>query len=305
MGGLWHTIVAALHVAGAAALLGFGGWLFSRRERLGPAGESILAALGITAFWGLAVAVIGPADPGTRMFLSLSYLGWFWALYRLFANDGRHESVRPIRPVVMALAFVEMLQLGLIAASARFSGLPGVEDMIFDISTTFRLLCAVGALVLVHNLYVGASPAGRLTLRWPAAALAAMWLYDLNFYTIAYLTGSIPQALGDLRGLLLIVIAVLLALGVAQGRAELRLRASRSVAFQSFSLLLIGAYLVGMVVVAQGLAYVGSDFARLIQLGFLVAASVAALLVLPSRRLRGWIRVMLAKHLFQHRYDYR
>ncbi len=41
------------------------------------------------------------------------------------------------------------------------------------------------------------------------------------------------------------------------------------------------------------------------QVGFLVAASVIALLALPSRKLRGWMKVMLAKHLFQHRYDYR
>jgi len=30
-----------------------------------------------------------------------------------------------------------------------------------------------------------------------------------------------------------------------------------------------------------------------------------ALLVLPSRRLRGWLRVTVTKHMFQHRYDYR
>ncbi|WEK47161.1 MAG: PEP-CTERM system histidine kinase PrsK [Candidatus Andeanibacterium colombiense] len=302
---MWSTIVAALHLVGAVALLGIAGWLFSRREKLGPAGQPILAALGTTAFWGLAVAAIGQGDTGTQMFLSLSYLTWFWALYRLFANDGRHQSVRPIRTVVWALAFVEMLQFGLIALAARFGALPGAAAMIFDLSMTFRLLCAVGALVLVHNLYVGASSAARLSLRWPAAALAAMWLYDLNFYTVAYLTGRVPQTLADLRALVMIVMAILLAIGTAQADGELRLRASRSVAFQSFSLLLIGGYLVGMVLVAQGLAYVGSDFARLLQLGFLVSASVAALLVLPSRRLRGWIRVVVAKHLFQHRYDYR
>ncbi|MBO9498531.1 MAG: PEP-CTERM system histidine kinase PrsK [Novosphingobium sp.] len=302
---MWATLVTVLQVAAAAALLGTAGWLLPRREKLGSAAQPLLAALGITAFWALAVVALGAVDAGTQMFLSLSYLAWFWALYRLFAHDGRHETVRPIRTVIWALAFVEMLQFGLLALAARFGGLPGAPQMIFDLAMSFRLLCTVGALVLVHNLYVGASPAGRLSLRWPAAALACLWLYDLNFYTVAYLTGRVPETLSDLRGLVLIVMAVLLAIGAAQAGGELKLRASRSVAFQSFSLLLIGAYLVGMVVVAQGLAYVGSDFARLLQLGFLVAASVAALLVLPSRRLRGWIRVVLAKHLFQHRYDYR
>lgn len=305
MAQLWTGIIFLLHVIGAIALLGLGAWLYPRRARLGPAGDAIVAAMSITAFWDLAVAVIGRFNPGTEMFFSLAYLAWFWVIYRLFASDGRHESVRPIRLVVIALAFVEIAQLGLIIVDAQVAGTAGGAAVTHDVSVTFRLLCAVGALVLVHNLYVGASPGARPALRWPAAALATMWVYDLNYYTIAYLTGSEPQMLGDLRGLIIVAMVVMLALGAVQGETELRLRASRSVTFQSFSLLLIGAYLVGMVVIAQALAYVGSDFAGLIQMGFLVAASVAALLLLPSRRLRSWLRVVLAKHLFQHRYDYR
>ena len=220
---MWATLVAALHIAGAAALLGIGGWLLSRREKLGPAAQPILAALGITAFWGLAFAALGAADIGTQLFLGLSYLAWFWALYRLFAHDGRHETVRPIRTVIWALAFVEMLQFGLIAIAVRFGSVPGAATMIFDLSTSFRLLCTVGALVLVHNLYVGASPAGRLSLRWPAAALAAMWLYDLNFYTVAYLTGAVPQTLADMRGVVMILMAVLIAIGSALADGELTL----------------------------------------------------------------------------------
>ncbi|WP_054530037.1 XrtA/PEP-CTERM system histidine kinase PrsK [Erythrobacter sp. SG61-1L] len=305
MDGVWTTLVVALHVASATALCGLGLWLYPRRARLGQAGDALLSALAITGIWAVAVALGGIASIGAQVFFSLSYLAWFWALYRLFANDGRHESVRPIRTVVMVLALVEALQLGLILLVSRMASVPELAQTVFQASITFRLLCAVGALVLVHNLYVGASPAGRLTLRWPAAALAVMWLYDLNYYTVAYLFGALPQTLAEMRGLVTLVMVLLLALGTASGANELRLRPSRSVAFQSFSLLVIGAYLVGMVVVVQGLAYVGSDFAHVIQLAFLAAASIAALLILPSRRLRGWIRVMLAKHLFQHRYDYR
>src|SRR3569623_139634 len=82
-------------------------------------------------------------------------------------------------------------------------------------------------------------------------------------------------------------------------------RPSRSFAFQSFSLLVIGAYLLVMVVAFQGLAAIGGDFVRLTQIAFLVIASALALVVLPSRKLRAWSRVTATKHLFQHRYDYR
>ena len=97
----------------------------------------------------------------------------------------------------------------------------------------------------------------------------------------------------------------LLALGAMTKDRQQAFRPSRSFAFQSFSLLLIGAYFLVMVVAFQGLAAIGGDFVRLAQIAFVAVASALALIVLPSRRLRGWLRVTAIKHLFQHRYDYR
>ncbi len=121
----------------------------------------------------------------------------------------------------------------------------------------------------------------------------------------ARLGRSFPTEVASLRGLATVALALLMAVTATKGRDELRFRPSRTVTFQTFSLLIIGVYLVAMVVIAQWLALAGGDFARLMELGFLTVASAAALLLLPSRRLRRWLRVMLAKHFFQHRYDYR
>jgi putative PEP-CTERM system histidine kinase len=60
-----------------------------------------------------------------------------------------------------------------------------------------------------------------------------------------------------------------------------------------------------MVVAFQALAAIGGDFGGLARIAFVALASALALIVLPSRRLRGWLRVTVTKHLFQHRYDYR
>ncbi|HTM94260.1 MAG TPA: XrtA/PEP-CTERM system histidine kinase PrsK, partial [Croceibacterium sp.] len=267
--------------------------------------RAIVAALVVSGSWALAVPVLGREAHETQLILSASYLAWLWVLYRLFANDERHTSVRPIRPVVLALGFVELLQFTLIVLGGHIAPTFPAAETLAEVGTMFRLLFCVGALVLVHNLFAGASPAARLQLRWPAAALAAMWLYDLNFYTVAHLSKSAPGTLEALRGGSPLVMAALLALGMMRGGDELRLRPSRSFAFQSFSLLVIGGYLVAMVAISQWLAYTGGDFGSLVQLAFLVIASAAALVFLPSRRLRGWLRVTLTKHLFQHRYDYR
>jgi putative PEP-CTERM system histidine kinase len=300
----WPLIATILHVAGAIAAATVGIWVAGKRERFGAAALPVLVALALTAIWSIVVAggfspVLAALSEAARN------LAWLYVLYRLFAGDGRHTSLAPIRPVVIALVFVEVVNLGIGLIVSRVFLLPELARIAGEFDAILHLLFAVGALMLVHNLYAGASAQARAALRWPASGLAVVWIFDLNLHTLAYLGGSLPAEIASLRGLATVALALLMAVTATSGRDELRFRPSRKVTFQTFSLMIIGVYLVAMVAISQWLALAGGDFARLMELGFLTMASAAALLLLPSRRLRRWLRVMLAKHLFQHRYDYR
>jgi putative PEP-CTERM system histidine kinase len=298
-------LLATLYLVCAGAALALGGLLLARRRERRPAVAGMAAALALTACWALASFGLGALDVTTAALLSLSYLAWLWTLYRLFAHDDRDKSMAPVRPVVMALAFVELMQLVLLAALLRYSGSPELLPTITGLMTTLRLLFCTGALVLVHNLYAGASPVARQALGWPAAALGVLWLYDLNVSMVSYLVGGPPATLVALRGAAALLMVIMLAVGAMRHDGNLRFRPSRSFAFQSFSLLVIGGYLAIMLLLGQGIAYAGGEMARLMQAGFVALAGALALVVLPSRRVRGWLRVALTKHLFQHRYDYR
>jgi putative PEP-CTERM system histidine kinase len=291
-----------LVVAGAA--LALGGWILSHPARSG-AGFAAAGALALTACWSLAVLGLSAGSAAGSALLSLSQLAWLWFLYRLFARDGRDRSVAAIRPVVLALAFVELMQLVLLIMHYQQGGTSPALPAIIRFETIFRLLFCIGALVLVHNLYAGASKGSREGLRWPTAALGVLWLYDLNLSTVAYLTGEQPGTLIVLRSVALLAVLAMLAIGVMRRDAQLRFGPSRSFTFSLFSLLLIGGYLAAMVLVAQGLAYAGGEVARMVQVACVALAAAVALLALPSRRVRGWLRVTVSKHLFQHRYDYR
>ncbi len=301
----WAGLGLAAHVAGAVAALATAAWLIGRRRSFGAAQPAIVASLFITALWALAVAASGAGGLVTSLAETCRDVSWLYAVYRLFASDGRHASVRPIRPVVWALGFVELLHLVLDVAGMRLGLAMDGASALFYPNMLLRLLVAVGGLVLLHNLYLGASPQARHSLRWPASALAVMWLFDLNLYTIAYLGNDWPAELAAARGLAAVATALLIAIGGSQRPETLRLRPSRGVAFQTASLMLIGGYFLAMFSIAEWLAYLGGDFATLIEQGVLIFACVLAMFVLPSARLRGWLRVMIAKHLFQHRYDYR
>lgn len=302
LGAAWTGIGTVLWSAGGIACLLASVWLQGRRQRFGAARPALVAALIVTGLWAMDGAIAGIDSSAAMAGESLRNLAWIFALYRLFAIDGRHAAMKPVRPMLAALVFVELLQLAGISMLQVQGGSAG------DVGQTMvllRLMVAIGGLVLVHNLFGGASLQARLVIRWPAMALAILLMVDLNHYAIAYLSGGTPEVTAALRGLLALPIAGLLALGAGDGSENLRFRPSRAMTFQSVSLLLIGGYLVLMMAAAQWLSFAGSDSATLLQLFFVASLALIALAVTMSARLRGWLRVTVIKHLFQHRYDYR
>ncbi len=303
----WQGFGQWMFMASAFAFLLLLAWQWDRRRRGGTkTGRAEIVAFLLTASWSLILAA-GTDHTAlfAQLFESLRSLSWLALTFVLFTRDGRHTSVAPIRPMIAALVFVELLQPVLLLMQVQVGDNILARQMIFQISVVFRLLVATGALVLVHNLYVGAMAPQRVALRWTCAALAMVWGYDLNLFTIAYLSRTMPVELTSLRGLAQVGVAGLLVIGAVRGRSALRFSPSRAVAFQSLSLMVIGAYMIVMVGAAQSLAWLGGNSSQLAQLGFVLVTSVLVLAILPSGRVRGWLKVMLSKHFFQHRYDYR
>ncbi|QDM39832.1 XrtA/PEP-CTERM system histidine kinase PrsK [Altererythrobacter sp. TH136] len=304
MAHVWIVAGFFLSLAAAVSCTLVAAFLWRKQSQRRERGATI-AALAITALWCVTHAAWGPQATAANLLESARNVAWIIVLYRLFGNDGRDHSLGPIRPLVIALCLVELLQVGVVILDARFGSQAQVHSVTLSVTALLRALVAVGALVLVHNLYAGASAVSRQVIRWAAAALALMWGYQLNLYTVAWFARTMPAEMVALRGLVPVIMAVLLAIGANARAADLKLSASRTVAFQTLSLILIGGYLLVMLLLSQSLSLLGGDFARLTQVAFLFAAATGALLWLPSAKLRGWLRVKTYKHLFQHRYDYR
>ena len=168
-----------------------------------------------------------------------------------------------------------------------------------------RITTAAGALVLVHNIYGQAAPASRSHIRFAMLGLALIWIYDLNLYTVLYLGSAqrdpadrMARACRRARG-------AAVRAGDARARAAWRVRLSRAATFQSLSLLAICAYFALMAILATALRGTGVDWSSALMVGVLAVMTVGAMVLIPSARARGWVKVKLAKHLFEHRYDYR
>ena len=278
--------------------------LWEMRRGIGESEQRmLLAAFALTGCWAW-ITALAPTTMLAAYAETARNLVWIGVLHRLAGIDSSDEQ-RGVRPVYAAVAAVIGLQL-------MVDALPLIVDTgsissghaLVVTAIILRLTAAAGSLVLVHNLYGQAAPSSRSGIRLAMIALALMWAYDLNFYTIAYFDPSSAKGLFDWRGLPMAIAAGLFAIGGSQGDGW-RIRLSRAATFQSLSLLAICAYFAVMAVLVTALRGSGFDWTRALLVALLAAMTVGAMVLLPSSRARGWAKVKIAKHLFEHRYDYR
>jgi putative PEP-CTERM system histidine kinase len=261
-----------------------------------PGQRLLLAPLAMTACWAWLSAVT-PGDALVGYAESARNLMWVGLLYSLSAaSEERQHGLRLVYGAVAAVIGMQLVTDSL--------GLFSPSEAIAQTSLILRITTAAGALVLVHNLYGQAAPASRTHIRLAMLGLAWLWGYDLNLYTTAYLGSSSASFLGEWRGLAVAVTAPLFAVGARRGEGW-TIRLSRAATFQSLSLLAICAYFALMAIVATALRGTGFDWSASLMVGVLAVMTVGAMVILPSARARGWLKVKVAKHLFEHRYDYR
>jgi putative PEP-CTERM system histidine kinase len=283
-----HALAAALFAALAL-------WRLRDAARE-PEQRLLTGAFAMTACWAWLTAV-APGEPIAGYAESARNLLWISLLYSLSsAGDERERGLKLVYGAVAAVIGLQFIGATLELVSE--SGALAQTGLVLRITT------AAGALVLVHNVYGQAAPVSRSQIRLAALGLALMWFYDLNLYTIAYLGSATAHRLIEWRGVALALTAPMFALA-ARGESGWRIRVSRVATFQSLSLLAICAYFALMAIVATALRGSGVDWPAAVMIVVLSVMTVGAMVLLPSARARGWLKVKLAKHLFEHRYDYR
>lgn len=295
--GVWsHALAAVLY--GALAL-----WRL-RRWNQDPSDRRLTAALAMTSAWAIFTAFLGPYSTASGIAASgrnIAFLAFMYSLSRKAGDDERQGALRILYIVVAA---VIGLQLTIGGVAPEFVHKPLIYDALQSAGQMIGLTIAAGSLILVHNLYGQAAPDSRSAIRLPMIALAAMWAYDLHVDTVAYLTRAPVNDLMAMQGAVLAMLVPLFALA-SRRSAQWRVQLSRAATFQSLSLLAILVYLLLMMSATRLLELVGGHWVRVGQVGIIFAMTVAALVLVPSGRMRALARVMLAKHLFEHRYDYR
>lgn len=280
-------------------------------RRANPLGPSLFIACATTAIWAAiaAYASVTPALPLALVhFSELARTGcWLFILLQLLGlqTDGIASSVggwrwrRVFYPVfAAALTLIAMPPLLSIPVSST--------GLYYQFVVLLWLILALLGLLLIEQLYRNATQNARWSLKYLCLGLGILLAYDFFMYAEALLFREPDMELWQARGLVNALATPLLAVAIARdSNWRVNVQISRQVAFHTVTLMGAGLYLLGMAVVGYAIRYLGGSWGGVLQMGFLAAAAALLIILLFSGKLRAQIRVLLSKHFFSYRYDYR
>lgn len=268
-------------------------------------GALLVAAAALTSVWGFVLAVqpagAGPSYVGVVVIIELLRDG----AWLLFVSVLLRGARLPMLLTVSAWSFWAVAFAGAIAsaASERVRDLAGTGFVL----TTAGLLLSILVLVFLEQLYrSGRTEALQLATRYAVVGLAGMFIYDLYVYAQAVLVHAIIPVTWMGRGWVTACAGPLVALSAKRQRDwSVQLYMSRDATFYGAAVTCIGTYLVLMAATGYAINLYGGDWGPLAQLLFLAGAGALLIVLTLSPRVRRDLVVLLNKHFYRSRYDYR
>jgi len=176
----------------------------------------------------------------------------------------------------------------------------------FNYLLATHLLLSVIGIVLIEQLYRNTRPEQRWVIKFLCLGLGGMYVYDFYMYSDGLLYKRIDLTLWYARGFVDALVVPLI--GVAIVRDPLwspEIFISRKVVFHTTTLLASAIYLMTMGVAGYYVRDFGGSWGLVAQ-AFLLSFTILSLsLLLFSERIRARWKVLLNKHFYPYKYDYR
>jgi putative PEP-CTERM system histidine kinase len=297
-----YAIAALLHTA-----LALGLWRDATFET-GIGARPALAAVAATAAWAwFALAsriATGPfAALAASAFDLLRYVLWFVCLLALLKAAAQ---ARPFAGATLLRRSAPLLLVAVLALwFARLVG--GASGGLLDRMTfAGALALPVFGMLLVEQFYRNIAEDTRWNAKPLCLALGLLFAFDIYFFSQAALFGQFSADSINVRGAVHgFCVPLLWVAARRQANRTSNLRISRTAAFQTATLLLVGVYLLFISSIGYYVRRFGGDWGSALQLALLFLALVALVIMLSSRALRAKLRVFVGKNFFTYRFDYR
>ena len=298
------ALVALLHALYAASLLR-GGLL---RRPLDRSALWFSAAVLATVGWGLA----GLADQASTKLITWHLALAFdqvryaaWAGFMLLLLRPMASQLAPWRARIWLALPGLLLAQGLLC-NAMLGLQLGRAAQVGQVLVVSQLAWAVLGLLLVEQVFRNQAEQNRWGAKPLCLGLGGLFLFDIYLFSQALMFGRFDGDALTARSLVHAVVVPLLLMASSRSRRWLaKVQVSKTAAFYSASLLLIGLYLLFIAAVGYYVRFFGGTWGGALQVALLFAALVLLLVLVLSGALRARLRVFLGKNFFSYRFDYR
>jgi putative PEP-CTERM system histidine kinase len=165
---------------------------------------------------------------------------------------------------------------------------------------------AIAGLVLIEQLFRNTHPQQRWATKFLYLGLGVMFAYDFFLYADALLFKRLSPPFWAARGFVNVLAVPLLAVAAARNPVwSVEVFVSRRLVQYSTALVGAGIYLLAMAGAGYYIREFGGDWGTVLQITFLAGAGVLLVVLLFSGQARARVKVLLSKHFYQSKYDYR
>ncbi len=297
----WSYGLAALCYVALTAHL-----LLRRTASAGISEKALTAAVAACGAWGIAGLLV--ALTGTALLFQIHrvldvivYASWYAFLFVLLrlAPSRKTGDRRWLAPVGAFLVIAALTCLGLAVSGEPQPGLLRTSQFVFLGMVVFEL-------VLLEQLFRNATADSRWNIKPLGIGLAAAFAFDLYFHSNTLLFNRVDETTYAVRGLAYAMVAPLISLTAFRARArKLKVALSQNFVFHTTTLFAVALYLLAASAAGYYVRYRGGSWGGALQLALLFAALVLLMLLAFSGAARARVRVLVGKHFFRYRYDYR
>jgi len=175
-----------------------------------------------------------------------------------------------------------------------------------DIAILGHIGLAIAGLTLIEQLFRNTRPQRRWATKFLYLGLGLLFAYDFFLYADALLFKRLDPVIWEARGLVSAFAAPLIALAAARNPEwSMEVFVSRRVVLHSATIFGAGIYLLAMAGAGYYIKAYGGAWGATLQLSFLTGAGILLAALLFSGQLRARALVLMNKHFFDYKYDYR
>ena len=236
-----------------------------------------------------------------RSFSWLLFLGYILVSS---VTDTRMAGRRLRKAILFAASYTTLLVM--IVLYRLFAGPLATIFLGVDVLFAGLLLVAIAGLVLVEQIMRNSHVESRRAVKYLCIGLGVIFAYDFYLYSNALMFQTLDVTLWEARGFVNAMAVPVLGIAIARDpRLSLDIFVSRRMVFHTTALLGTGLYLLAMGVGGYYIRVYGGEWGTVVQAIFLFGAGLVLMVLLFSSRIRASLRVLINKHFFHYKYDYR